>query len=107
MNPRSIGDDEIFERMFYPMINEGARILEEGIASRPSDIDVIWMNGYGWPSWTGGPMFYADKVGLKHIAERLEFYAEQTGNERLRPAKLLRQLAASGQGFSNQAKAAA
>jgi 3-hydroxyacyl-CoA dehydrogenase len=107
VNPRSIGDDEIFERMFYPMINEGARILEEGIASRPSDIDVIWMNGYGWPSWTGGPMFYADKVGLKHIAERLEFYAEQTGNERLRPAKLLLQLAASGQGFSSQVKAAA
>ncbi len=107
VNPRSIGDDEIFERMFYPMINEGARILEEGIASRASDIDVIWMNGYGWPSWTGGPMFYADKVGLQHIAERLEFYAEQTGNERLRPAKLLRQLAASGQGFSNQVKAAA
>jgi 3-hydroxyacyl-CoA dehydrogenase len=106
VNPRTIGDDEIFERMFYPMINEGARILEEGIASRASDIDVIWMNGYGWPSWTGGPMFYADKVGLQHIAERLEFYAEQTGNERLRPAKLLRQLAASGQGFSAQAKAA-
>ena len=107
VNPRTIGDDEIFERMFYPMINEGARILEEGIASRPSDIDVIWMNGYGWPSWTGGPMFYADKVGLKHIADRLEHYAEVTGDETMRPAKLLRTLAAAGQGFAEQAKAAA
>ena len=107
VNPRTIGDDEIFERMFYPMINEGARILEEGIASRPSDIDVIWMNGYGWPTWTGGPMFYADKVGLQHIAERLDHYAEQTGDETLRPAKLLRRLAESGQGFATQTKAAA
>ena len=107
VNPRSIGDDEIFERMFYPMINEGARILEEGIASRPSDIDVIWMNGYGWPAWTGGPMFYADTVGLKHIADRLDFYADSTGDETLRPAKLLRRLGDAGQGFATQAKAAA
>ena len=107
VNPRTIGDDEIFERMIYPMINEGARILEEGIASRPSDIDVIWMNGYGWPSWTGGPMFYADKVGLKHIADRLTAYAESSGDETLRPAKLLQELAAKGQGFAEPAKAAA
>ena len=107
VNPRTIGDDEIFERMFYPMINEGARILEEGIASRPSDIDVIWMNGYGWPSWTGGPMFYADKVGLKHIADRLNTYADRSGDETLRPAKLLRELADKGQGFAEPIKAAA
>ena len=107
VNPRTIEDDEIFERMFYPMINEGARILDEGIASRPSDIDVIWMNGYGWPSWTGGPMFYADKVGLRHIAERLTAYADRSGDETLRPAKLLRELAAKGEGFAGQAKAAA
>ncbi len=107
VNPRSIGDDEIFERMIYPMINEGARILEEGIASRPSDIDVIWMNGYGWPSWTGGPMHYADKVGLKQIADRLDFYADGSGDETLRPAKLLRDLAGRGEGFATQAKAAA
>ncbi len=107
INPRTIGDDEIFERMFYPMINEGARILEEGIASRPSDIDVIWMNGYGWPAWTGGPMHYADTVGLKRIADRLEAYAEGSGDETLRPAALLRRLADAGQGFAAQAKAAA
>ena len=107
VNPRAIGDEEIFERMFYPMINEGARILEEGIATRPSDIDVIWMNGYGWPSWTGGPMHYADTVGLQRIAERLTFYADRSGDETLRPAKLLRQLAEQGEGFSATTKAAA
>ena len=68
---RVVSDDEILERMMYPMINEGARILEEGIAARPSDIDVIWLYGYGWPIYRGGPMFYADQVGLKHIADRL------------------------------------
>ncbi|WP_216851170.1 3-hydroxyacyl-CoA dehydrogenase NAD-binding domain-containing protein [Acidisphaera sp. L21] len=107
VNPRTIGDDEIFERMFYPMINEGARILEEGIATRPSDIDVIWMNGYGWPIRTGGPMHYADTVGLKHIADRLDFYADRNGDETLRPAKLLRDLANQGAGFAPPTKAAA
>ena len=104
VNPRTIGDEEIFERMFYPMINEGARILEEGIASRPSDIDVIWMNGYGWPAWTGGPMHYADTVGLKHIADTLSAHADRSGDETLRPAKLLRDLAAAGRGFAQPSK---
>ena len=54
----------------YPMVNEGARILEEGIAARPGDIDAIWINGYGWPAWRGGPMHWADTVGLKTVAER-------------------------------------
>ena len=102
VNPRQIGREEIFERMIYPMINEGARILEEGIATRPSDIDVIWINGYGWPAWTGGPMHYADTVGLRHIAERLEVYAEQTGDANLRPATLLQTLADKGEGFSGK-----
>ena len=107
VNPRTISDEEIFERMFYPMINEGARILEEGIATRPSDIDVVWINGYGWPVWTGGPMHYADTVGLKHIAERLDAHADRSGDETLRPAALLRRLADSGEGFATQTKAAA
>jgi len=107
VNPRTVPPDEIFERMFYPMINEGARILEEGIATRPSDIDVIWINGYGWPAWTGGPMHYADSVGLKHIAERLAHYAEQTGNASLKPAAMLQRLAVAGQGFAATGKAAA
>ncbi len=77
---RVVSDDEILERMMYPMINEGARILEEGIAARPSDIDVIWLYGYGWPIYRGGPMFYADQVGLKHIADRLSLLRQ--GNQR-------------------------
>src|SRR6202007_2668547 len=76
---RRVGrDDEILERMMYPMINEGARILEEKIAARPSDIDVIWLYGYGWPIYRGGPMFYADQVGLKHIADRVAYFAKET-----------------------------
>ena len=62
---------EIIERLIFPMINEGARILEEGIAQRPGDIDVIWVYGYGFPVWRGGPMFYADTVGLPYIRDRL------------------------------------
>ena len=61
---REISDEEIVERTLYPMVNEGAKILEEGIAQRASDIDVIWLYGYGWPIYRGGPMFWADTVGL-------------------------------------------
>ena len=62
---RNIGDAEILERCIYPMINEGAKILEEGKAQRASDIDIVWIYGYGWPVYRGGPMFYADTVGLE------------------------------------------
>ncbi len=103
---REVTDDEILERMMYPMINEGARILAEKIAARPSDIDVIWLYGYGWPIYRGGPMFYADQVGLKHIAERLSFYAKQTNDPSLEPAPLLKQLAESGETFASYAKGA-
>jgi len=65
--------------MIFPMINEGARILEEGIATRPGDIDVIWVYGYGWPVWRGGPMYYADQLGLAHLRDRLTFYVESSG----------------------------
>jgi 3-hydroxyacyl-CoA dehydrogenase len=98
---RAISNDEILERMMYPMINEGARILQEGIATRPGDIDVIWLYGYGWPIYRGGPMFYADQVGLKHIADRLAYYAKETGDPSLEPAPLLRRLAAEGGGFAS------
>jgi 3-hydroxyacyl-CoA dehydrogenase len=98
---RRIEPQEIVERMVYPMINEGARILEEGIAMRPGDIDVVWVYGYGWPVWRGGPMFYADQVGLATIAQRLERYAEQIGDDSLRPAPLLDRLAAQGDSFAS------
>ena len=64
---REIGDEEILDRLLYPMVNEGVEVLAEGIAQRASDIDVVWMNGYGWPAWTGGPMFWADEIGLGKI----------------------------------------
>jgi 3-hydroxyacyl-CoA dehydrogenase len=101
---RTISDDEILERMIYPMVNEGARILEEKIAARPSDIDIIWLYGYGWPIYRGGPMFYADQVGLKHIADRLSFYAKQTNDPSLEPAPLLKRLADEGKTFALLAK---
>ena len=101
---REISDQEILERMVYPMINEGARILEEKIAARPSDIDVVWIYGYGWPVYRGGPMFYADLVGLKPIAERLSHYAKQTNDPSLEPAPLLKRLADEGKTFASLAK---
>jgi 3-hydroxyacyl-CoA dehydrogenase len=97
---RAITQEEIVERMIFPMINEGARILEEGIATRPGDIDVIWVYGYGWPVWRGGPMYYADRLGLAHIRDRLTLYADRSGDESLRPATRIRRLAAEGRGFT-------
>jgi len=99
INRRPIGEEEIVERTVLPMINEAARILDEGIASRPGDIDVIWVYGYGWPVWRGGPMHYADRLGAAHIRDRLKFYADRSGDETLRPAPLLERLAAEGRGF--------
>ena len=98
---RAITPEEIVERMIFPMINEGARILEEGIAGRPSDIDVIWVYGYGWPVWRGGPMYYADRLGLAHLRDRLTLYAERSGDETLRPATRISRLAAEGRGFAS------
>ena len=100
INRRPIGEEEIVQRMILPMINEGARILDEGIATRPGDIDVIWVYGYGWPVWRGGPMYYADRLGLAHIRDRLTFYADRSRDETLRPAPLIRRLAAEGRGFA-------
>ncbi|WP_316201484.1 MULTISPECIES: 3-hydroxyacyl-CoA dehydrogenase NAD-binding domain-containing protein [unclassified Bradyrhizobium] len=101
---RAVSDEEILERMMYPMINEGAKILAEGIAARPSDIDVVWLYGYGWPIYRGGPMYWADSVGLKHIAERLAFYAKETNDPSLEPAPLLKQLAEEGKTFASLAQ---
>ena len=77
--PRQISEQEILERCIYPMINEGAKILEEGIAIRPSDIDIVWINGYGWPVYRGGPMFYADTVGLATVVAKLKEHAPKLG----------------------------
>ncbi|WP_316229616.1 3-hydroxyacyl-CoA dehydrogenase NAD-binding domain-containing protein [Bradyrhizobium sp. SZCCHNR1070] len=100
---RAVSDEEILERMMYPMINEGAKILAEGIAARPSDIDVVWLYGYGWPIYRGGPMYWADTVGLKHIADRLAVYAKETNDPSLEPAPLLKKLADEGRSFASLA----
>jgi 3-hydroxyacyl-CoA dehydrogenase len=97
--------EEIVARILSAMINDGARILDEGIAARASDIDVIWVYGYGFPAHRGGPMFYADSVGLKHIADRLSFYAKETNDPSLEPAPLLKRLAAEGKTFASLAQA--
>jgi 3-hydroxyacyl-CoA dehydrogenase len=96
---RSIAKDEIVERCIYMLINEGARILEEGIALRASDIDVIYVNGYGFPRWLGGPMWYADAVGLRKIYDRIAEFHRQHGAV-WEPASLLKRLAESGGTFA-------
>jgi 3-hydroxyacyl-CoA dehydrogenase len=97
---RLIEDSEILERLLLPMVNEGARILEEGIASRAVDIDVIFCNGFGWPAWRGGPMFWADRMGLKAVRDKLARYAEATSDPNLKPAALIEKLAAEGGSFA-------
>ncbi len=95
---RTFTNDEIIERAIFGLINEGARALELGLALRASDIDTIYVNGYGFPAWRGGPMFYADRVGLAHIYERVSSFHSEFGS-RWAPAPLLEQLAKSGGTF--------
>ncbi|WP_349605800.1 3-hydroxyacyl-CoA dehydrogenase NAD-binding domain-containing protein [Cupriavidus sp. DF5525] len=97
---RVVSDQEILERCIYPMINEGAKILEEGKALRASDIDVIWVNGYGWPVYRGGPMCYADSIGLDKVLRTLRQYEETLGAD-FRPAQLLADLVAQGKRFGD------
>lgn len=97
---RQISKEEILERCLYPMINEGAKILEEGIALRASDIDIVWINGYGWPAYRGGPMYYADQVGTQHIVDRLKAYRDKLGAQ-FTLSPLLEKLAATGGRFGN------
>jgi len=96
---RVITDQEIIERAIYSMINEGAKILEEGIAARPLDIDIVWIYGYGFPVYRGGPMFYADQVGLKKIYEAILKYKDIVGAQYWEPSPLLAKLAKEGKGF--------
>ena len=96
---REITDQEILERALYIMINEGAKILEEGIAARPVDIDAVYLFGYGFPAYHGGPMFYADTVGLKNVYEAILKYQDIVGAEYWAPSPLLEKLAKEGKGF--------
>ena len=97
---RQISSEEIVDRCIYALVNEGARILEEGYALRAVDIDIIYLNGYGFPAFRGGPMWYADTVGLKKVYERILEFQKQHG-ELWEPAPLLKQLAEQGKGFAD------
>jgi 3-hydroxyacyl-CoA dehydrogenase len=101
---REISDQEILERCIYPLINEGADILKEGIAAKSSDIDVIYVYGYGFPVFRGGPMQYADEVGLSEVRDRLNYYKEslgEYGKHWFEPSDLLNELADAGKPFSS------
>jgi 3-hydroxyacyl-CoA dehydrogenase len=98
--PRPFTQEEIVERLIYPMINEGAKILDEGKAIRASDIDIIWINGYNWPAYRGGPMFYADQIGLDQILARLQELAATAGPQ-WTPAPLIERLAADHKRLSD------
>ncbi len=99
-NPRDVSDEEILERCLYPMINEGAKILEEGKAIRPSDIDVVWQNGYGWPVYRGGPMWYGDQVGLPKVLAKMKEFQAKMGDQ-FKPSPLLEKLVAEGKSFKD------
>ena len=99
---RAIPDEEILQRLVFPMINEGAKILEEGKALRASDIDMVWITGYGWPVYRGGPMFYGDTIGLKTVLAKMEEWEKAIGPE-FKPSELLRRKAAAGEQFTGAA----
>jgi 3-hydroxyacyl-CoA dehydrogenase len=97
---RTIGDDEIHDRILYAMVNEGARILDEGIAARSSDVDVVWITGYGWPRYRGGPMFWADLEGPAKVLEKLNALRAAHGDD-FAPSPLIERLAAEGKTFKD------
>ena len=98
---REFSDEEILQRCTYSMINEGAKILDEGMSQRPSDIDVVWVNGYGWPTYRGGPMHYADTIGLENILATLMQFQEQDQDDFWQPSPLIERLVADGTGFKD------
>jgi 3-hydroxyacyl-CoA dehydrogenase len=104
VDQREVTDQEVLERCLYPMVNEGAKILDEGIAIRGSDIDVVWVNGYGWPMYRGGPMYWADSIGLAAIVDQIKVYGDRLGGRHWQPSPLLERLASEGgklQTYSN------
>ncbi len=99
---RNIEQVEILERCLYSMINEAAKILQEGVAARAIDIDMVWLHGYGFPRYRGGPLFYADEVGVKNVFEAILKYRDQFGPDFWTPTPLLEEMAASGKSFYSE-----
>jgi 3-hydroxyacyl-CoA dehydrogenase len=100
LETKEFSDEEILKRCIYPLINIGANILEDGMALRPSDIDTVYLNGYGFPSYTGGPMWYADEVGLDNILKDLETFHAELGDF-WEPSPLMRRLVSEGRNFAS------
>ena len=102
IKPREISDEEIVQRLVYSLVNEAARILEDGIASKASDIDMVYLMGYGFPIWRGGPMNYADEVGLFNVVQAMHRFAQNPLDdaEFWQPAPLLAKLAEQGKTFN-------
>lgn len=98
---RRIGDEEIVERLVLALVNEGAKILEEGIAAKASDIDMVYLTGYGFPLWRGGPMLYADTIGLYNVERAIRQYAKQANGEAWQPSARVTELATSNGRFND------
>ncbi len=103
ITPRKVSDEEIVQRLVFSLVNEAAHILEEGIASRPGDIDMVYLTGYGFPIWRGGPMMYADTVGLYNVVQAMQRFAKNPLDDASfwQPAPLLARLVAEGKTFNN------
>ena len=101
---RELEASEIVDRLLFALVNEGMNILDEGIAQRPGDIDVVYVYGYGFPAWRGGPMHYADAVGLAQVHERIREFERRFGSENWTPAPLLERLASAGMTLADWAK---
>ena len=102
ITPRKISDEEIVQRLVYALVNEGAHILEDGIAGKSGDIDMVYLTGYGFPIYRGGPMHYANEIGLGNVARAMERFAQNPLDDGKfwQPAPLLARLAAEGKSFS-------
>jgi 3-hydroxyacyl-CoA dehydrogenase len=102
MCPRKISDEEIVQRLVFSLVNEAAHILEEGIASKAGDIDMVYLTGYGFPIYRGGPMHYADQLGLFNVCMAMNSFAKNPNDdaEFWKPAPLLARLASEGKTFS-------
>ena len=97
--PRPVSDEEIIERTQFALANEGAHVLEEGVAQRASDIDVVYVHGYGYPRWRGGPMFYAERQGLNRVADKMGEWGSGSGGMHWKPSRLLMEKAERGEGW--------
>lgn len=102
ITPRKVSDEEIVQRLVYALVNEGAKILEEGIASKSGDIDMVYLTGYGFPIHRGGPMHYASEVGLFNVVQSMKRFARNPLDDARawEPAPLLARLAAEGKAFA-------